>query len=403
MVHGSGDAETTNGYLQHILNTSPLIQTNHFSMAQSGLERASTSHFRAGFRPPDKESPPRLREVRESAVRNNWIGTANAQEASRFTSRLWFPSVWDSTLKQRDFHVRIATVQGSGLVLSTCEMAPGCRVTFLDDRRAFYALWMGLEGSMELGRGERADLIAPRSMVLRQTHCGLSLAAKESARGVFVFIPSELLHRRLQESRDRRYSVPVQFHEDVSGQSNRRMAAKLLSDCLRSLGESELRHKPPEDFRRTENILLALLLETIPHGPARVPAEGGAETPWYIILAESHMKERMAEQVSMKWLAQVTGMNPRTLHEGFRRHRGYSPMKFLREQRMERVKEELSQPVEITTVTEVALKWGFCHLSRFSSYYSARFGERPSDTLSRARERRQDSRRPMHLARTSVR
>jgi AraC-like DNA-binding protein len=197
--------------------------------------------------------------------------------------------------------------------------------------------------------------------------------------------------------------MPIQFHEDVSGQSNRLVAAKLLSDCLLSLGESDLRQKPAEDFRRTENILLALLLETIPHGPARVQAEGGAETPWYITLAENHMKAGIAETISMRRLAQVTGMNPRTLHEGFRKHRGYSPMKFLREQRMLLVKKELSQPLENTTVTEVALKWGFCHLSRFSSYYSARFGERPSDTLSRARASGRDSHRPVHFARASVR
>jgi AraC-like DNA-binding protein len=372
-------------------------------MAHPGFERASTSHFQAGLRIPDKEPPPRLRKVRENAVRNDWIESASAQEVSRFTSRLWFPSGWDSTLKHSDFHVRIATVQGSEVVLSRCEMAPGCRVTFLDDRRAFYALWMGLEGLMELGYGERADLIASRSMVFRQVQRGLTLSTREAARGVLVFFPSELLHRRLQESRDRRYSVPVRFHEDVSGQATRLMAAKLLSDCLLSLGGADLRLKQAEDFRRTENILVALLLETIPHGPARVQAEGGTETPWYITLAENHMREGIAEPVSMKRLAQVTGMNPRTLHEGFRKHRGYSPMKFLREQRMARVMEELSQPVEKTTVTEVALKWGFCHLSRFSSYYSARFGERPSDTLSRARASRQESHRPMHFARASVR
>lgn len=372
-------------------------------MAHPGFERASTSHFLAGLRLPEKEPHPRLREVRESGMRNNWFETANAQEASRFTSRLWFPISWGSILKQRDFHVRIATVQGAGLVLSRCEMAPGCRVTFLDDRRAFYALWMGLAGSMDLGHGERVDRIAPRSIVFRQVESGLSLTSRESARGVLAFFPSELLHRRLQESRDRRYSMPVQFHEDVSGQSNRLMAAKLLSDCLLSLEESDLRQKPPEDFRRTENILLALLLETIPHGPARVQAEGGTETPWYITMAETHMMEGITEQVSMKRLAEVTGMNPRTLHEGFRKHRGYSPMKFLREQRMVRVKEELSQPVEKTTVTEVALKWGFCHLSRFSSYYSARFGERPSDTLSRAKARTRDAHLPMHCMRVSAR
>ena len=36
-----------------------------------------------------------------------------------------------------------------------------------------------------------------------------------------------------------------------------------------------------------------------------------------------------------------------------------------------------------TTVTEVALRWGFPHLGEFAARYSARFGEKPSETLAR--------------------
>jgi transcriptional regulator GlxA family with amidase domain len=62
-------------------------------------------------------------------------------------------------------------------------------------------------------------------------------------------------------------------------------------------------------------------------------------------------------------------------------------MKFLREQRLLRVHRELSEPCDSTTVTDVALKWGFCHLGRFSWYYSDQFGEKPSDTLAKAKAR----------------
>ena len=83
-------------------------------------------------------------------------------------------------------------------------------------------------------------------------------------------------------------------------------------------------------------------------------------------------------------LAEVAGVGLRSLEEGFRRHVGMSPIQYLRGVRLERAHEDLlSQEPENTTVTEIAYRWGFTHLSRFAEAYAVRFGERPSDTLRR--------------------
>jgi transcriptional regulator GlxA family with amidase domain len=36
-----------------------------------------------------------------------------------------------------------------------------------------------------------------------------------------------------------------------------------------------------------------------------------------------------------------------------------------------------------TTVADVATRWGFSHLGRFSQYYRSRYGEPPSRTMRR--------------------
>jgi AraC-like DNA-binding protein len=40
-----------------------------------------------------------------------------------------------------------------------------------------------------------------------------------------------------------------------------------------------------------------------------------------------------------------------------------------------------------TTVSEIALKWGFYHMGRFAIRYKALFGESPSQTLVRPSEK----------------
>jgi transcriptional regulator GlxA family with amidase domain len=90
------------------------------------------------------------------------------------------------------------------------------------------------------------------------------------------------------------------------------------------------------------------------------------------------------EPVSVADLAAMTGVSVRSIHAGFRRHRGCSPMEFLRERRLALARTRLLSSPE-STVARVALDCGFEHLGRFSGQYRARFGEGPADTRRRVR------------------
>jgi transcriptional regulator GlxA family with amidase domain len=52
------------------------------------------------------------------------------------------------------------------------------------------------------------------------------------------------------------------------------------------------------------------------------------------------------------------------------------------------VRDELLRSDSQSTVTTVALRYGFAHLGRFSAYYQSSFGEAPSMTLRRGRSSR---------------
>lgn len=78
-------------------------------------------------------------------------------------------------------------------------------------------------------------------------------------------------------------------------------------------------------------------------------------------------------------MAKVAGVSGRRLQQGFREQMGMSPMVYLRIVRLERVHDDLVAGEG--SVTDVALRWGFTHLSRFASAYRDRFREAPSETL----------------------
>jgi AraC-like DNA-binding protein len=82
-------------------------------------------------------------------------------------------------------------------------------------------------------------------------------------------------------------------------------------------------------------------------------------------------------------LARRIGITARALQLGFQRELGRSPASYIREVRLARARADLltSTPGDGTTVTDVALRWGFTHTSRFAHYYQEKYHETPSATL----------------------
>jgi AraC-like DNA-binding protein len=83
-------------------------------------------------------------------------------------------------------------------------------------------------------------------------------------------------------------------------------------------------------------------------------------------------------------LARVGYVSVRALHAAFRKQLGTSPMAYVRMVRLNRVRAELLRADPQTVrVTEVAMRFGFVHLSRFARQYHDHFDELPSVTLQR--------------------
>ena len=99
----------------------------------------------------------------------------------------------------------------------------------------------------------------------------------------------------------------------------------------------------------------------------------------------NYIEDHLAERITMDDVARAVHMSVRSIQQGFREELGMTPMTFVRERRLERVHEELTDaiPADGVTVTQVAEKWGFHHLGSFAVEYRKRWGEAPSETLRR--------------------
>ncbi|QOT82105.1 helix-turn-helix domain-containing protein [Cupriavidus basilensis] len=89
--------------------------------------------------------------------------------------------------------------------------------------------------------------------------------------------------------------------------------------------------------------------------------------------------------LSILELCNFVGTSRRKLQYSFQEIVGINPVAYLRTIRLNAVHRALIQSTPSCSVQDVALNWGFMHLSRFAIDYANLFGEKPSETLRRVR------------------
>lgn len=97
--------------------------------------------------------------------------------------------------------------------------------------------------------------------------------------------------------------------------------------------------------------------------------------------AEDHALSQTGASFYVTDLCKAAGVSERTLEYAFKAILGMTPMAYLIRLRLHRVRQALLSAPPGTTVSTVALKWGFWHFGDFARAYKECFGELPSDTL----------------------
>jgi AraC family ethanolamine operon transcriptional activator len=94
-----------------------------------------------------------------------------------------------------------------------------------------------------------------------------------------------------------------------------------------------------------------------------------------------YLEANPSSPITVYELAKEVGAGVRTLEYVFQDYFGVTPKAYLTTRRLIGTRRELKRSdAESRRVGHVALRWGFCHLGRFSQSYQQFFGELPSET-----------------------
>lgn len=161
--------------------------------------------------------------------------------------------------------------------------------------------------------------------------------------------------------------------------------ARRWQTALTALGRA-LRIGGPESaaWRGAKAAVVEVFLDLFPPVVDELPAVLRQPRNARLRAAVQYVRDHAAEPVTISDLAAASGLSVRSVQESFRRVFDVSPLTYLRHVRLDHVREELlDEDPQAGAVGDVARRWGFAHLGRFSAAYVERFGEYPKQTLRR--------------------
>ena len=160
------------------------------------------------------------------------------------------------------------------------------------------------------------------------------------------------------------------------------------SDLLRSVARtwSTLNNKMPASKITLKELEDDLLASFVLHSAEDISIRESFtnDDSHHLSHAEEYICDKLNNSITRDQLAEVSGRSIRTLSRSFEKKHGVGPMAFIKQRRLDAAYLDLlrAEP-DTTTVTQVAINYGFAHIGKFAIEYGKAFGESPSTSLAR--------------------
>lgn len=249
----------------------------------------------------------------------------------------------------------------------------------------FYLLQIPLRGGAAVRCGSQHVIADTRMASLPSPTERLSMSWANDSPHLIVRFSQAALQRQLEQLTQTPLHQPLVF--DLGVRLDVPMLAPMLNFVkylCATLDEGNALSGTPLGAQ-AESYLLSALLTLAPHNHKQALQADSrrALLPRSVRRAQEFLQDHVAEPLSLADVCQHLGVSARALQLTFKQHTGQSPMAYLHNIRLDRVREALrhADPRAPVTVSHVAAEYGFLHLGHFAAHYQKRFGELPVQTL----------------------
>ena len=313
--------------------------------------------------------------------------TREVDEARESVARIFCPHALNLSRPGTTLDARHHSVQlHRNVILNYVQFGPEVDIApgYLGD---FYLLQIPLRGGATVRCGNQQVMASPRMACLPSpTEC-LSMRWADDSPHLIVRFSKAALHQQLEQLTQASLHQPLVFTLGVP------MDAPQLAPMVNfvkylcaTLDEDSALGATPL-AAQAEGYLLSSLLMLVSHNHSSA-LEVGSRRPLLLRTvrrAQDFLHSNVTEPLSLANVCQQLGVSARALQLAFKHDIGQTPMAYLRDIRLDRVRQALLHADQhargTVTVCEVAAHHGFIHHGHFAAQYRKRFGELPAQTL----------------------
>jgi AraC-like DNA-binding protein len=245
--------------------------------------------------------------------------------------------------------------------------------------RAHWSVSKVAAGCVSVGAGAGASRHHPGSWTVYAPDCADALSFDASGEVQTLALPLASLDAALAALLGHPLPAPLQLPHGWRSTPQQARRLDQIAARLWALDEDGA-GLPDPVWRLHEELALYELLLTLPHGhstllqrasqpPGALPVRRARE------FLHAHLDAGGRGDLALANVAAHAGLGVRALGEAFKRELGVTPMRYLRQLRLDRARLDLL--AGRCSVTEAAMRWGFWNLGDFARYYRERHGELP--------------------------
>lgn len=242
---------------------------------------------------------------------------------------------------------------------------------------------MNLAGEMAVGQATPSRPFRPGEIYMINANASHAKLWRTSGRQLMIKIHQSDMEAALEQLIQMPVREPLRFEPVPQAASG--TAGTLCKMIELMVGDFEMERPALAGSMGAgaEQMILELMLHAIPNNYSSLLANPAPKLrPRHVRRAAEYIHAHADRAIALNDLVRASGVSERTLHAGFQKYYGVSPMTYLRNVRLDRARLRLTQPgAGKVSVTAVALECGFGHLGKFARAYRDRFGELPSETL----------------------
>ena len=320
--------------------------------------------------------------VAELLKEHNLFRTTHLDEARSEVARVFCPHSLTTTNREEKLKTVHNRITLGDVTLNYLDYGAEVRIT-PGELNSFYLVQIPLNGSAEISCGKEMILSDVNMASIPNPLEKLDMVWHSGNPQLMVYINRATLEKRLEDLIGREIHVPVRFELGMdlttqNAKSWRNLIDTLVSDV--DNGGLTMHAGIRDQFQ--DLIITGLLLSQKHNYSESIGTSIEPITSRSVRLAMAACEANPQDPLTVTDMAHFAGVSIRALQDGFKKYVGMSPTDYLRNVRLNRVREELlAERGFDSSIADIAFTWGFTHLGRFAKLYHERFGELPSETI----------------------